>query len=463
MRLKRSLVVTLVAMALLMFSAVALAADADPAAGMSDAVAGPTDPAQNISGSFDLERCVKRALEYNPSMSAIRSQLQGSKYGTRSSVGSFLPSLGGSYGWTNTGRKNIYSDKHDEWTASLNISQPVFHGFNLLATWQRAKLTEESNEASLTNVELSLISAVQSNFLSLLKARMDVKSAEDSVARLKSQLKVITAFYDVGLRPKAEVLDAEVDLATARQGLLTAQNQVSIQETQLNTLLNIPLETQVDYVGELKDFPFSLTLNECLSRAYAGRPDLVIGKKSVEIAEKDVTRAASSFYPEVDAKWNYSNRGTDPGLSRGGDNGYPHRYKETWSAGVTASMTIFQWGEDYYDYKKYEETVKQVQAELENTRLNAGFEVKQALLNIKEAADRIVVARKSVEAAKEAYRMAVARYQAQVGTNTDVLNAQARLTDSEAQLSQSLADYGTAISTLYVAMGEKNLGLKDAK
>ncbi len=458
MRLKWMLSVAIVAMAVLALAGLSAAVDADPAPGTAAEVA-----AQDISGSFDMERCVKRALELNPSMTAIRAQLKGSQFGTRSSVGSFLPSVSGSYGWTNYGRKSTYGGHYSEWATSVNISQPVFHGFNLLATWQKAKLTEESTEASLTNVELSLISSVQSNFLSLLKARMDVKSAEDSVARLESQLKVITAFYDVGLRPKAEVLDAEVDLATAKQGLLNSQNQVSIQETQLNTLLNIPLETKVDYVGELQDFPFDLNLKDCLNRAYAGRPDLVIGKKSVEIAEKDASKAASSFYPQVDADWNYYNKGTDPGMSRGGSEGYSYRVKEYWTAGVTASMSIFQWGEDYYDYKKYVENVKQIEAELENTRLNAGFEVKQALLNIKVAADRIVVARKSVEAATEAYRMAVARYQAQVGTNTDVLNAQARLTESEAQLSQSLADYGTAISTLYVAMGEKNLGLKEAK
>ncbi|MEF2229664.1 MAG: TolC family protein [Pseudodesulfovibrio sp.] len=457
MRLKRFWFLPVVAVAFLALAGFAFAQDADP-----DMASADDAKMEDITGSFELERCVKRALALNPSMTGIRAQLQGSKYGTKSSFGAFLPSVSGTYGWTHYDRKYSYSGHYSDWASSVDVSQPVFHGFNILATWQKAQLTEESNEASLNNVELSLIASVQSNFLSLLKARMDVKSALDSVARLESQLKVITAFYDVGLRPKAEVLDAEVDLATARQGLLTAQNNVSIQETQLNTLLNIPVETQVDYVGELKDIPFDLDLKDCLSRAYAGRPDLVIGQKSVEIAKKDVTRAASSFYPQVDADWGYTNKGANPGLGRGSGD-YPYTSKEYWTAGVSASMSIFQGGQDYYDYKQYEEVVKQVEAELENTRLNAGFEVKQALLNIKEAADRITVARKSVEAATEAYRMAVARYQAQVGTNTDVLNAQARLTDSEAQLSQSLADYGTAISTLYVAMGEKNLGLKEAK
>lgn len=456
MRLKRFLIMTLAVAALLAFSAIGFAQDADPMPG-TDADA----EAQNISGAFDMERCVKRALSLNPSMIAIRAQLQGSKFGTRSSVGSFLPSLSGTYGVTNYGRKYSTTGKSNNWAANVNVSQPVFKGFNLLATWQKAKLTEESTQASLTNVELSLISSVQSNFLSLLKARMDVKSAADSVTRLESQLKVISAFYEVGLKPKAEVLDAEVDLATARQDLLTAQNAVSTQIAQLNTLLNIPLEANVDYVGELTRVPFNLTLQDCLTRAYNARPDLLIGKKSVEIAQKDSTIAASSFYPSVDANANYYNNGVDAGLSRGGV--YPYSSKEYWTVGVSASMTIFEWGADYYDYKQYEETVKQVEAQLEDTRLNAGFEVKTAILNITEAADRITVANKSVEAAKEAYRMAVARYQAQVGTNTDVLNAQARLTTSEAQLSLALADYGTAISTLYVAMGEKNLGLDKAE
>ena len=93
-------------------------------------------------------------------------------------------------------------------------------------SYQKARLTEESTQASLNNVEHDPHPQRAVEFLSLLKARMDVKSAEDSVARLESQLRVISAFYEVGLRPKAEVLDAEVDLASARQILLTARNNV---------------------------------------------------------------------------------------------------------------------------------------------------------------------------------------------------------------------------------------------
>lgn len=452
MRIQRFLIVPLALLVVLLFSIVASAQDADMLEQERAAQ-------EEISGPFDMERCVKRALAYNPQLTAIRAQLTGTEYARRASIGEFLPTLSGSYGYTHYDRKYVYSNDYDDWVAAVNLTQPVFQGFGLLANWQRAELTKQSTEAQVRDVELALISSVQSNFLSLLKARKDVKSAEDSVARLESQLKVISAFYDVGLRPKAEVLDAEVDLASAHQDLLNAENAVSQQMTRLNALLNIPLETPVDYVGDLKRIPFeSLTFKEGLRRAYEARPDLVVGEKAVEIAAEESNIASASMYPQVNAEWDYVNRGVDPVLEKGST--YPYDNKEYWTVGITASMELFSGGTDYYAVKQADENIKRLEAQLEDLRLNAGFEVKTAMLNLNAAADRISVAEKSVAAAEEAYRMAVARYQAQVGTNTDVLNAQSRLTTSEAQLSQALADYGSAISELYVAMGEKNLGLE---
>jgi outer membrane protein TolC len=133
--------------------------------------------------------------------------------------------------------------------------------------------------------------------------------------------------------------------------------------------------------------------------------------------------------------------------------------RENWDVGVNMEWSMWQWGSTYYAHDKSVETVKQIRADLDKTRLNAGFEVKNGLLNMQTAADRIGVARKSVEASRESYRMALARYQAQVGTNTDLLTAQSDVTKSEAELNGALADYAKALSSLYVSMGQKNLGL----
>jgi len=434
----------------LCLAAPALAQQAAPALGNGGT--------QGLPATLDLKQAVEHGLANNPTMVAARALLLGSEYDQNSAMADFLPTATASYGVTHMDQQpknsGVANADQDTWTAQLNLHQPVFTGFQLLSTYQKAKLAKEQNEAKLVQTELTLIASIQSNYLLHLKAKMDVKSAQDAVERLNSQLKVTQAFYDVGLKPRLDVLQAEVDLADSQQTLLKAQNSLDTTRAKLNSLLNLPLEAPVEYVGELAYAPFNLALAECLNRAYKNRPDIQIGVKSVGMAEKDQTIAGSSFYPQVGADYNYYKKGDSPSLNE--SKYLSNQGKEYWTVGASASWTFFQWGSTYNKYKSGGESVNKVRADLENTKLGAGFEVKQYLLSQREAADRISVARKSVETARESYRMALARYQAQVGTNTDVLDAQAKVSSSEASLSLALSDYQTALSNLYVAMGEKN-------
>ena len=84
------------------------------------------------------------------------------------------------------------------------------------------------------------------------------------------------------------------------------------------------------------------------------------------------------------------------------------------------------------------------------------YEVKAQLLKINETRKRIKVAQYGLVQAKEAYRVALARYEAQVGTNTDVLDAQAKLSAAEASLTEAQADYLISLSVLYASMGIAN-------
>jgi outer membrane protein len=253
------------------------------------------------------------------------------------------------------------------------------------------------------------------------------------------------------------VLQAESRLAQAENTLVQANNTVDTQIARLNTLLNIPLSANVEYVGKLEYAPFSLSFEDCLDRAYEQRPDLEIAKKSVMIAAKDKKINDSEFWPQVAANFDWTTTGDDPTVSgySSGSTGFSQ-----WSVGVGATWKFFESGKVYYASRQAQERVNQLVAEADNTRQEASFEVKSNHLDIDDAAERIIVARKALVASRESYRMALARYQAQVGTNIDVLDAQAQLTQSEADLTQALSDYQIALARIFVSMGEKNPGLE---
>jgi len=408
--------------------------------------------------TLTMKDAVEEGLKLNPSILAAREALLASDYAIKSAKAAFGPSLSTQYGYSRLDEQPQSLGREmgtlNNWELSFNVHQPLFTGFNLLTTHEKSILQKEQVASQLENIELQLTVAIQDVFLRLLQARENVRSAEDSLVRLRSHLKVNTAFYDVGLRPKLDMLQAEVDVATAEQLLVVAQNSVDTLGAELNTLLGKGVNADVIYVGALEYFPVPLTLEECLERAARSRPDLRIARQSVMLAEKDTVLAAVPYYPQVGADFNYVRAGEDP-IVNGGDYHTPSE----WNAQVGMKWTFFEWGKTYYSEKQAQKNVTRLGQEYLNLENEAAFEVKKNFLQIQEAEKRIAAAKQGLIAAKESYRMAVARYEAQVGTNTDVLDAQSAQTFSETSLNGALSAYEQAVAGLYGAMGQKNPAL----
>jgi outer membrane protein TolC len=72
---------------------------------------------------------------------------------------------------------------------------------------------------------------------------------------------------------------------------------------------------------------------------------------------------------------------------------------------------------------------------------------------MEEAGLRIEKGARAVDMAQEAYRIALVRYREGVGTNIDVLDAHAALSQSESNHTQALCDYNIAVARLVNAMG----------
>lgn len=404
---------------------------------------------------YNMKQAVEQALQANPAMRSVRYTLLGAQEGRKSALGSFGPSASVQYGYMRRDHekptRSFPTVEDSSYTAGLNLHQELFTGFNLLSTYQRAALERDRAQAMVNNAELQVTITVQENFLKLLQAVKNVETAQDSVARLEEQLKVTAAFYNVGLKPRFDVLQAEVDLANAQDNLLSVKNTVATQRARLNTLLNLKVNAAIEYDGELLYTPFTLSLDKALPRALTQRPDLIMAQKTVGIAMENKDIVDSTFYPWIAADFDWSSFGDTPAVS--GDQYNTTEYSE-WSAAVTARWTFFEWGKTYFASRQAARAVASLMGEADDARQEATFEVKSNLLNVQSTAESIAVNRKAVEAAQEGYRMASARYQAQVGTNEDVLSAQERLTSAEANLTAALANYQIALARTFVSIGE---------
>jgi outer membrane protein TolC len=127
--------------------------------------------------------------------------------------------------------------------------------------------------------------------------------------------------------------------------------------------------------------------------------------------------------------------------------------KRSWkvAAGVTYS---------FYDGGATKAKVNQAKQDLlvareteQKTREAVQLEVKQAYLNIRSAAQKVEETQTVVDQARENYRIQNIRYQAGVGINLDVLDAQLSLNEAQVNHIQALYDYNVGIAKLEQVMG----------
>ena len=410
------------------------------------------------AGDVTMPDAVDRALRHNPSLGSQEAQGQSSEEARKSARGAFGPKLGTTYSVAKQERKtdpvtpsSAGPAQKGTYTWAVEISQPVFQGFQLLATYQKAALQADSDKAGVRNAELAMTENVQTQFLNYLRYDESVRSQRDALARLQDQLRITTAFYNVGLRPRLDVLQAEVDVRQAENTLIQAENSRDTSLAKLNTLLGLPATAKIRFTGKLTHVPFTRSLEQCLEAAYRQRPDLYMAARSVEIAGKSQQQVQSAYYPQVEAYYNITQNGNSLDLQNQGDRG---SRSVVWEVGARATWDAFQWGTTYYADKEAGWLVTKMRYAEEDLKLSVGYDIKSKLLAVQEAAKRITVAEKGVEQSTEAYNVALARYQEQVGTNFDVLDASSKLTTAQATLTGAKADYLTALAQIYVAMGE---------
>lgn len=414
----------------------------------------PAKPA----GSFTMGRAVRHALDYNPTVGASEAGARASEEGRKSAMGELFPELSTSYSYgyqrqdrDPAGYNNSQPADRGTYTWNVQVRQILFDGLRTLGTYQKQALQAESDKAALRQSELETTGSVQESFISYLCAVENVRSQKEAVARLADQLDITRAYHEVGLRPRLDVLQAQVDLGDAQRELITQENSRDTSLAQLNTLLGFAASQKVAYDGALVTRPFDRTLEQCLEVASRMRPDLYVGYKAVEMAIKDRLIARSGCYPQIEAYYSINSSGNTPDLQRAGNNG---SRSTTWEVGATLSWEVFQWGTTYFSDQQAGWLVSRARSQARALMLDAGLEVKQNFLSLREADKRIDVARQNVAHAREAYEAALVQYQEQVGTNFDVLDASSNLLAAEVALTTARGDYLLALSRLYRAMGE---------
>ncbi len=419
------------------------------------------------SSSYTMEQAVQKALADNRSIISSEKKSEASKSALWAARGAFGPGVNASYQISHDPHSDALKKLKDEtiYTFGVEVRQPLFQGFQLLNAAQKAKLKSEYDTLQVKKTNIAIANEVQTAFLQYLMAEESVDSAYQSVQRAKEQLGIAKDGYNLGLRPKIDVLQAEYELSSTEATLIENENNKNSLKAKLNALLNIPVEQDTTFVGKLESVPYSFVFEEEVKKAFTQLPDVQMAEKSMNMAEKDMNIALGSFLPKIDGVIQYSTFGSDwdaDGNLRSHQVDPTLRIttpSENTTYSIVGTMNLFSTGQKYFRVREAKSGVEALQAQVELAYNNAALNVKVCILKLQDAFRTVEVSTRALESARKSYDDAKTRYEYQLGTNLEMLTAQSDLAEAELLYISSKANYLVALSNMYAAVGEINPSL----
>ena len=422
--------------------------------------------AQSASAPLTLEESIRIALERNLKLHSVKEGVMGSEFRRKAARADFFPKWTGQYGYTryddpitigssssvnvpkDDGTKTVTISKtsRDSYLFGTSLVQNLFSGGSISANYRIEKLGVDLSRTNVETVKHDIVLQVRVGYFTILTTERFAEVARQAVKQFEAQLEVSKAFFEVGLIPKNDVLQAEVRLANARQAGIKAENEVALAKSAFNNFLRREINAPVTLVDILEYKPFSLNFEESLEEAFRRRPEIRAADISVDQAKEIVKIARSPFFPTVSLSGNYSKNSDEFYLN--GD-----LKSERWNINALATFTLWEWGKTYY--RVGESKVKVTQAEDAKTQLIDGItlEVKDDYLNMLVAEKNISVAEKSIEQAEENLRLNEERYKYQVATATDVLDAVVLLAQTRLNYYSALGGFNITKAQLERSMG----------
>jgi len=415
-----------------------------------------------LSGDLTLSRAVALALEKNPLVGDAAAKTAQAQAELDEAKSGFGPKIDAGLGatWLKEARETLGTGTvltgpgaggsvlsrvplgyEDTYQAALTLTQVLYSGGTLTANRKAAELNLASVQAQETRTRQSVIYSVQSAFYSLQRARAKLKVALENLSLTRAHLKQVEAFYRAGVVAKNEVLRVQVSVSQAEQERIKAENAIQVGFAALQRAVGVPLP---GVAQDVRMEPPTLDMpGDPAALALANRSELTSLNRSREAALQLAEASAGQARPQVALQGQLSTT----------DDEFPPTEGAEWSVNLGVQWRLYDHGEVKSQIAQAQAQALQLLHRYDDMKNQILQEVAVASSDLASATARIAVGKDQVIQAQEDYRMALKRYEAQVGTNIDVIDARVYLIAALNALADAIYDAATAEAGLVYVVG----------
>ena len=334
---------------------------------------------------------------------------------------------------------------------SVQLTQPLFEGFQNLNAVRQAKSTVQAARESLRTVEQTVLLDATTAYVNVVRDTAIVKLRENDVTVLTEQLKATKDRFDVGEVTRTDVAQAEARRSEALATLAAAQANLKTSRAAYEQIIGHPPGSLVTPPSIKHLLPGNI--DSAMTLGDGENPIILAAVYQEEASLYAVEQIMGELLPEVTLEAQYEKRF---------DQSQSLRELETTTVTGRVNVPFYQGGGVSARVRQAKETNNQLKKEVEDARLRVHADVIANWGILQSSGPAITSAQAAVDANKIA--LTGVREEEKVGQRTtlDVLDAVRELLNSQIGLVTALRDRVVAEYSLYAAIGRmdaQTLGL----
>jgi outer membrane protein len=428
-----------------------------------------TPDIQNLK-VLDLETAQKIALEENPSIAAAQERVRQAKERITQARSAYWPQVNASLAisrvelsrnagqapFAGLGSSGVsflpVESPQDYYTADLIASWVLFDGFERKFNVSAAKFQHQETRAAQNDAYRLLLSAVSQAYFRALLARENIRIAEADQVFNQRQLEEAQARQRIGTGALSDVLNFQVQINTAKSGIITAKESYRIALYVLAALLGQTddfFEAQVKPADLMEETAEELQLPDpefLVKTAEIYRPDLSQAEYAINRFEQQIGAARAVFYPTVQLSGQLIGERPNSGRLSQDDFGNV--------IALSIHYNLFSGG--FYKARLNEAIYikKEAEKNLTGVIVNMRSEIRETLTSLDSARELLILQRSNAELVKQNRDLVEKEYAAGQTSLVRLNEAQRDLINAQSQMAVALVSLKQAWQDLKAATGE---------
>ncbi len=389
-----------------------------------------------------LQTLIEQGLKQNTDLRVARLRTEEAEAVLMNARLSYLPSV-------SLTPEGSFSRYHEATARSYNLGASASWEIDIFGkvtnAKRGAKAALEGSRAYEQAVQTQLVATIANSYYMLLMLDRQLSINERTLESWEKTVETLRALKRGGKSNDAAVLQAEANRMTLEASVLSIRKSIHDTENSLSTLLAMPPQSISRGTLDEQVFPEELAVGVPV-QLLANRPDVRQAEYNLAQAFYTTNAARAAFYPVITLS------GTAGWTNNGG--GVIMNPTE-WLLSAVGSLTqpLFNRGTNIANLKIAKTRQEEATLLFQQSVLNAGKEVNDALIQWQTAQARMEIGVRQVETLQKAVHKTELLMRYSSTTYLEVLTAQQSLLNAELTQAQDLFDKVQGIINLYHSLG----------